>query len=510
MPDDGGAAARRFHDETKHSVESLNREPHRLDWANLPLPFKIYRSIAGEPLPLPGEIRASVFDAIHGRVPERPAGVAFDRAALARMLHFSLGILHRRRLADGSTRDFRAAPATGALYHIDAYLVVADLADLAAGVYHFAPHDFSLRRLREGDFRAVVAEAAARRARVAESYATIVLASTFWRNAWKYRRRAYRHVFWDGGTVIAQLVAAAAADGWPSEVLLGFADVPIEELCGLDPEREGIVALIPVGPGAPSPPPVARPAAIRFEIERLSEREVDYPDIRAVHRAGVLDDGRAAAAWIAKAARFAAGEPAVAIELAGDRPDDSLGAVVERRGSTRVFDLSPISSGELGNVLSATIAPLAADYRASPIDALVELYVIVHAVEGVDPGAYRWDARRAVLDRLWSGERRREAGYLALGQALGAAAAVDVYAIADLDRVLAALGTRGYRAATLDGGISGGRTYLAAYAQRLGATGLTFFDDDVARFFGLDPSRFGVMFLTAVGHPMQRRASGGQ
>ena len=59
-------------------------------------------------------------------------------------------------------------------------------------------------------------------------------------------------------------------------------------------------------------------------------------------------------------------------------------------------------------------------------------------------------------------------------------------------------------AATLDGGISGGRAYLAAYAQRFGATGLTFFDDDAARFFGLDPRRFGVMFLTAVGQPAQR------
>jgi nitroreductase len=85
------------------------------------------------------------------------------------------------------------------------------------------------------------------------------------------------------------------------------------------------------------------------------------------------------------------------------------------------------------------------------------------------------------------------------GQALGADAAVDVYAIADLEAVLCALGTRGYRAATLEGGIAGGRFYLAAYARRIGATGLTFFDDDATRFFGLDPGRFGVMFLASAG-----------
>jgi len=36
-------------------------------------------------------------------------------------------------------------------------------------------------------------------------------------------------------------------------------------------------------------------------------------------------------------------------------------------------------------------------------------------------------------------------------------------------------GNRGYRAVQLEAGILGGKLYLAAYAQRLGATGLTFF-----------------------------------
>jgi nitroreductase len=97
------------------------------------------------------------------------------------------------------------------------------------------------------------------------------------------------------------------------------------------------------------------------------------------------------------------------------------------------------------------------------------------------------------------GEFRREAGFLALGQELAADAAVNLYTIADLDQVLGALGGRGYRAAELEGGIAGGRVYLAAYAQGFGATGLTFFDDDVCRFLGLDAGRYGVMFLAAAG-----------
>jgi hypothetical protein len=64
------------------------------------------------------------------------------------------------------------------------------------------------------------------------------------------------------------------------------------------------------------------------------------------------------------------------------------------------------------------------------------------------------------------------AGHLGLDQELPADAAVDIFFLADL-----------YRAVQLEAGIIGGRLYLAAYAQRLGATGLTFYDDEVTRFF---------------------------
>jgi nitroreductase len=47
--------------------------------------------------------------------------------------------------------------------------------------------------------------------------------------------------------------------------------------------------------------------------------------------------------------------------------------------------------------------------------------------------------------------------------------------------------------------------YLAAYAQGLGATGLTFFDDDVIETFSPHAAEKSVMFLLALGHSMSRR-----
>jgi SagB-type dehydrogenase family enzyme len=515
VANDDGAGARQFHEATKHSVQSLQREPHWLDWENMPLPFKVYVDLPAQALPpARGRSGVSTLAAIQRRTKQR-AGDTPDRVALSRLLHYSLGIIRRRQLADGRWHYFRAAPCTGALYHVDAYLVTAELADLAAGVYHFSPHDFSLRPLRRGDHRGILGDASGNERHVTAAPVVIVLASTYWRNAWKYRRRAYRHAYWDGGTVIAQLLAQAAADGWPAAVVVGFADRPIERLCGLDPAREGAIALVAIGAGHPTQA-VADPslAEISPATQPLSARIVDYPEIPEVHSRGALQDEREAAEWRSRARSAAhpatTGEPAAASMGEVQRSSGSGGEngsledVIARRGSTRRFARAPIAQDVLERLLCAASAPLEADYRADPARALVDLYLVVNAVDGLEAGAYCWRAEQRALDSLWRGERRYEAGMLALGQELGADAAVDVYAIADLDAVLGALGTRGYRAATLDGGISGGRAYLAAYAQRLGATGLTFFDDDVARFFGLDPKRYGVTFLTAIGKPNRR------
>ena len=503
MGNDDGFAARAFHEATKHSLESLHAEPHFLDWDNMPAPFKLYRGLPVEPLPAAEQPSGrSVLEAIRAVEPPRRAGERPARLAIARLLHYALGILRRRPLADGRWHEFRAAPCTGALYHVDAYLVTAELPDLAAGVYHYSAREAALRRLRPGDWRGVLADASGGEASVAQAPAIAVLASTYWRNAWKYRRRAYRHVFWDGGTIIAQLLAQAAADGWPASVVLGFADRAVEQLCALDREREGIVALVPLGSGVPVPAAMD-PPPVRLEIEPSPSREISYPGIVEVHARGALEDGARAAAWRSSPPPRVPDSLGPALDLGAEEafPADDLDTVIRRRGSTRIFHPRAISRSALHHLLAAASAPVPADYRRAPEESLVDLYLVVNAVEGVEPGAHRWHAAERRLECLWRGERRREAGHLALGQALGADAAVDVYAIADLDRVLAAMGTRGYRAATLDGAIAGGRIYLAAYADHLGATGLTFFDDDVARFFQLDPKRFGSMFLTAVGVP---------
>ena len=51
MEGERGEAARRFHDRTKHSYQSVQHDPHFLDWENQPLSCKLYRGLREIPLP---------------------------------------------------------------------------------------------------------------------------------------------------------------------------------------------------------------------------------------------------------------------------------------------------------------------------------------------------------------------------------------------------------------------------------------------------------------------------
>jgi SagB-type dehydrogenase family enzyme len=130
---------------------------------------------------------------------------------------------------------------------------------------------------------------------------------------------------------------------------------------------------------------------------------------------------------------------------------------------------------------------------------LNDLYLIINAVNGTTTGAYYFHKQTGELDLLKEGNFRNEASHLGLQQELPGDAAVDVFFLADLKPILETFGNRGYRGTQLEAGIIGGKMYLASYALHLGATGLTFFDDDVTAFFSPHSSGKSAIFLVAIG-----------
>jgi SagB-type dehydrogenase family enzyme len=490
-------AALAYHDITKHSYTSVRSNAYSLDWDNKPLPYKIYPETAS--IGLPRDLTLSTLptlEAIAGGAGARTA-TALDLSALGRIL-FCAGGLTRHRNAGGEEYHFRAAASAGALYPVEIYAASAEVDGLAAGLYHFSPADLKMRGLRSGDWRATIAASCAAENAVREARLVLLMSAIFWRSAWKYRARSYRYCFWDAGTILANLLAAISAEGLEAEVLTAFADAPLERLLGIDGEREGMICAVAIGKTTAPAAAALEPAPLEFETVPLSGKEIFYDDLIKVHRASKLS--------IEEARRVASAR----FDLVLPQPTETtnqiepiepinalgLGTTILRRGSTRVF------AGEsLDGKVVATIMDLSSGHPHADFPRLTDTYLIVNAVEGMQPGAYYYARERQSFDLLKAGDFRNNAGYLCLEQRLGADCSVLICYMANLRNVLRAFGNRGYGDAHLEAGLLGGRAYLAAYSLEHGATGLTFYDDDTTEFFSPHAAGKSPLLMVAIGVP---------
>jgi SagB-type dehydrogenase family enzyme len=495
-------AAREYHAATRHSFESVRRGGVWLDWANFPRLFKVYPEL--EPLPLPHELPASGVPALEAIARRRSNAAPFDLPHLAALLYFAAGIT-RQRQGPGGPYFFRTYACTGALYEIELYVAVPDLPSLAAGLYHFSPADFALRRLRSGDCRGTLAKAAGNDPAVARAAAVVISSGVYWRNAWKYGERTYRHFGWDNGTLLANLLAMANAFGWPARLVLGFVDEAVNRLCDLDEREEVALSLVAVGEAvAAAPQPV--PERLHLVTVPYSERQREFPLMRRIHHMSSLSTPQEVERWRRSAMPPTAEKTAADVVLepppaASSGP--SIEQVILRRGSARRFAREPLPAPVLAAALAAASAPLDADF-VQPGALLNELFLTVHAVEGIAAGSYAVTKDGLGLRRLRAGDFREVSRRLALEQELGGDAVADVFFLAALEPILARLGNRGYRAVQLEAGIRGGRIYLASYALGYGATGLTFYDDEVTEFFSPQAAGRQTIFLVAVGSPARR------
>ncbi|MGI0102030.1 MAG: SagB/ThcOx family dehydrogenase, partial [Nitrosotalea sp.] len=132
-------------------------------------------------------------------------------------------------------------------------------------------------------------------------------------------------------------------------------------------------------------------------------------------------------------------------------------------------------------------------------ESINDIYLIANAVDGLEQGSYFYNKEHRSLELLQKGYFRDVSGHLGLDQSLPHDASVTIFFMVNLQKVLECFGNRGYRVAQLDASIMGGRMYLASYALHIGATGLTFYDDEVTEFFSPHASNKSAMFMIAIG-----------
>ncbi len=487
-------AARTYHEITKHSYTSVRAGAYALDWDNRPGPYKIYPE-AGT-MALPRDIDLPTMPTLEAIATPADGANDLDLTTLTRILFCANGLTQRRKVG-GEDYHFRAAASAGALYPIETYIAAANVDGMETGLYHFSPADLKVRGLRRGDWREVIAHATAQRPSIANARAILIMSAIFWRSAWKYHARAYRYCFWDTGTILANLLAAAAAEGISADVVTAFVDRDLETLIGVDGESEGAICVVALGSSGAAMTKSPELTALGMESIQLSREVVYQPLVKMHHESRLASSEEVAKVASARVAlpqatggeqlRFDAIEPADA---------RGLGETILRRGSARAFALEAIGADELTTILSAS-----SGHRNVDFPRLTDTYLIVNAVYDLACGAYYFNREAQSFELLKAGDFRASAGYLCLEQMLGYECSALIVYMADLDRALEALGNRGYRDAHLEAGILAGRAYLASYALDRGATGLTFYDDDTTKFFSPHAEGKSPLLMVALGVP---------
>lgn len=504
--DDSGGL-QEFMGDPPHSGPSMGEQSP----ANEPLPYKIYTTL--EPIELPRDFPGFATPGLEAiaAVGDLDAGQAIpDLNDIARLCQLSNGILKRGSHRTGRVIDYRSAGATGARYHLELYLVCGDLPGLPAGVYHYAAHDHSLRQLRAGDYREVLVQATGSEPSVAEAPVVMAVTSTFWRNAWRYLNRAYRHAYWDMGTTLTNVLAVAAGSELPTKVVFGFADDQVNALLDVDGEREATLSLVTLG--RTDEAILAAPSVTRLDLptQALSSSEIDFPDIIAMHQASSLASGDEVARWRAEPLRQSLPEPTGKVVPLNPidparLPDIAIDTIIQRRRSVRHYDVErPVPFDAFSTLLDLSARGFAADCL-DPSSLLNGHYFIVNNVEGLEPGAYVHHPDRGALELLKAGNFRADAARLASGQEYAAAAHVNYYSLVDLESVWERYGNRGYRIAQTEASLLASKLHLATHALGLGAVGSTSVDNDVIEFFSPHAAGKSYMFILTFG--MRRRRS---
>jgi len=188
---------------------------------------------------------------------------------------------------------------------------------------------------------------------------------------------------------------------------------------------------------------------------------------------------------------------------------DGLWGVIRARRSIRDFRREPVSQEQLAQLLWATQGITGGQrghaFRAAPSAGAcypIDTYLVVHRVEGLEPGLYRYDVERAALEALRQGDLSAAIAAACLDQEMAAEAAVVFAWAAVPGRSKRRYRERAYRYVYMDAGHIGQNLHLAATAIGLGCCAIgAFLDDEVNAILGLDGLDETAVYLSVVGVP---------
>lgn len=240
--DDAESLSRLFH---LNSEPWLNEDAYRS--ANFHHEYKEHPdAIARISLPQPEQSRLTTL--IAGRQSTRAfADWTMPLAILSKLVFATYGGVEIAPLESTGTYLRRSVPSAGALYPLEIFLLIRNVENLDAGLYHYDVRSHALEQINAEDWTGQAKNAFYTFPFIHDANVVVCHAAVFSRCQTKYGPRGYRYILLEAGHSAQNLCLAAQDLSLATLCMGGFKDAVLNRMLGLDMPAEGVVYSVAVG-----------------------------------------------------------------------------------------------------------------------------------------------------------------------------------------------------------------------------------------------------------------------
>lgn len=418
-----------YHLQTMHSYLSVRDGSHFMDWEHQPSAFKVY--------------------------PDTYPRILLEKSNPLHRFLILIGGLSAKKSYPGVTYALRTNPSAGALYPVEVYVQIKNVEGFQNGIYHLSPSEQALVLLHPLSANEGVENFL--HVRNVDGFC-FLFSTLYYRSSWKYRDRAFRYCLHDSGHMMGALEASCQYYDKPYRFCYAIDKTGLNRWFGFGSEEfflsSGIV-------GIESPLSVVTPTLHLetcdgtrfFEANTLIEKTYVATSAITPHPQSQT--------------------PAFEMDK------EAFLKTIWKRRSAREFDSTrSITQNDFDRIVTFLAQPIPSD-----CDCSVDVYAVIHRVEGMWRGVWKEGAY------VKSGDFVVKSGYLCLEQAIGESGAVTFFLVGDE--------SENYQALVQKAGIIGHRLYLISNYLGIGCSGIgAYYDEEVGDFL---ETKGMILYALAIG-----------
>ncbi len=398
-----------YHDATKHSYLSVQLNPNYVDASTQPSAFKVYPKFYRR-------VKLNLNNPVHS------------------FISLTSAITLEKVYKDGPYK-LRVNPSAGALYPTEVYVQVRGIEGIVNGIYHLEVENNCLTLIYE-----LIDDGL-------ESYIIpgkcingfiFLISCVYYRSSWKYQNRSMRYCFLDSGHHLGAVAASAFLHNRDIQLIFDFDKLTLNSDLGFE-NKEFITA-----------------CAVSGEIQdkKIRDLRLKVPFVSGTDyfESNQFIEDAYQATTLEKSHQQKLEYP----QFDFDR--DKFYQTVWDRRSIRRFRKEAISQEDYLYVVQQLQQSIPTENYEE-----IEIYSVVHRVEGMTPGLYRG------THLVKTGNFSEKTGYLCINQAIARDGAVTLFFVSDY---------LNYQTAMQIAGFLGQRLYLTSNYLGIQCSGIGAYYDD--------------------------------